>query len=1247
MNFKYVAMATALPLLIMASIAEAQNASINTGDTLPEQAKSYIAKSVSASQGKAIILDFWASWCGSCLKKMPVLDSLEKQFAGSLKIVPVNSLSTLDDDKKIKAAIKQVERNHKMKVSFDGITHDTVLDHLFYHRLLPHYVWISPDGKIKAITSSEEVNSLNIQKFLSGDAFVLPEKKDIPKAQEATDQVFLNDDTSRLKVPVTITGTLRLQGEKQGIASAVITLKKSHVTVYSDAMGNFSARSYYTDDSVIIHRAGYEPVTMISEAFSKKPLLIDMSPLVRELENVTVSTGYQQVPKERATGSFAFTDRALFNQQVSTDILSRLEAISNSVSVYRKQNTNGQLMVRGLSTISGPKNPLIIVDNFPYEGDINNINPNEVENITILKDAAAASIWGARAGNGVIVITTRKGRFNQAVQTEFSASITVGDKPDLFYLHPIASADMIDLEQFLYSKGYNLSDTANTSRPFISPVYEVLLKLKRGLITADQSKIWLDSLKRYDVRNDFLKYFYQPLVNQQYSLSVKGGSENIAWLFSGSADKNVSSLAAAYDRINMRSYANYRISSKLSFQTNLYFTQSSTQSGKPGYSSINTSKGRIPPYTRLADDNGNAVAVYTKYRQAYIDTAGAGKLSDWRYYPLTDYQHSESRLVTRDLIADINASYKISRALSADFKYQYESQQVNSRTLNDEQSFFARDLVNTFSQLNTTTGAVTYRVPKGGILDQTTETINSSKFRAQFNVSRTWRRNTIDAIAGTEISEVKYEGNTRRLYGYNDDNLLSVSVDNATAYATYIRGSLLLVPDNNLLQSRLTHFVSFFSNINYSYKARYMLSFSARRDASNNFGVSTNDRWTPLWSAGAGWDVLKEKFMKMAYLSKLRLRITYGYSGNVDPSQSAVTTIAYLNTSPYTQTPAAYIDKYYNPDLRWEKSGQLNLGLDFGITGGHITGSVEYYRKQGKDLYGKTPIDYSAGLGMGVITKNVAEMKGEGADLVLNTINTNGTRGIKWTTNLNLSFYRDHVTRYFLSSQQGSNFINGGNVIAGLEGKPVYSVFAYPSAGLDPLTGDPRGYLKGQISTDYTVLTGSNTTVDDLRYIGRGMPKWFGSLGNTISWKNFSLTARITYQLGFYFMRESINYNTLFSGYAGNSDYALRWQKPGDEISTPVPSLVYPANSKRDAFYNGSEVLAEKGDHIRLQYVTANYSLLPVAGRKPVYRRLELFATASNLGILWKATRYDIDPAYANSVIPPAKTFSAGVRVIF
>lgn len=1044
--------------------------------------------------------------------------------------------------------------------------------------------------------------------------------------------------------PHTLQGKIADSSGLLNLENAAVYARRSATQAISNAEGYFSIQLKYTTDTLVISLVGYQRKFIAVSINSRSPLNIVLQASIEQIAEVIVNTGYQNIPKERATGSFSQIDNALLNQQVSTNVISRLEAVANSFSVYRKQNTAGQIMIRGLSTIQGPKDPLIILDNFPYAGDLNNINPNDIENITLLKDAAAASIWGTQAGNGVIVITTKKGRYNQKTKVEINTNITIADPPNLFYLKTISPSDFVDVETMLFSKGYRFSDTLSSNMPPFSPVYEILFKQRNGQISSADATAQLQALRNHDVRADFNNYFYRKAVNQQYSIGLRGGSARVAWLFAAGWDKNLNNLSAAYDRFNLRMNHSFELTRQLTLTTTAFVTQSNNASGRPGYGEISTTNGRIPVYSMLADGQGNPLPLYKDARQTYIDTVGAGKLMDWKYYPLTDYQslHNNSRLF--DWTASIGLNYKIIPGLDLDLKYQYERQQTKTTVLYDADNYFTRNLVNTFSQLNRATGKVTYMVPQGGILDLSDLLTEAHYFRGQVNYNRNWGRSALTVLAGTELRQTRSSSSTFRSYGYNDNILTSVNVDYANAYPTFIAGYADFIPNKSAFSDNLNRFVSFFGNAAYTWQQRYTLSASMRRDASNLFGVSTNNRWTPLWSTGLAWDISKESFYRFSWLPYLKLRATYGISGNVNPALSALTTLSYLSTSPYTGTPTARVQNFYNPELRWERSAMLNIGLDFKFRDNRITGSLEYYRKKGTDLYGPAPVDLTVGLGTSTVTKNVASMAGSGIDLELNTLNTRGA--LQWTIQFNLSMNTDKITAYYLSNTQGSVFVNREGAIGGAIGKPVYSLFGYRWAGLDPSTGDPQGYVNGQVSKDYATMI-SKSTLSDLQYSGQAMPKFFGSMGNSLSWRGWNLTLRLQYQLGYWFQRSSINYQALYQSRDGHSDYALRWQQPGDETKTQVPSLVYPAQSNRDFFYNGASVLAEKGDHVRLQYSYLGYGFSKKQFRNLPFEKLECYLAASNLGILWRANKSGIDPLYRDYVIPPSKTLSIGIKASF
>jgi len=1043
-------------------------------------------------------------------------------------------------------------------------------------------------------------------------------------------------------------GQVLSAGERNTLAGATLSLKRANIQFSSDAQGGFRLQIRNLPDTLTVSYAGFKPqFKVLSLVDISTPIDIVLIPEVTALQEVVISNGYQILPKERATGAFSTIDNQLFNQQTSTNILERLEATGSGVLVDRGTGTQGKLTVRGLSTLGGPREQLIILDNFPYEGDINNINPNDVESITILKDAAAASIWGARAGNGVIVITTKKAKANQPLVVEMNANVTAGEKPDLFYLKEMSSSDFIDVEQLLYSKNYYQSQINSSSRPLLSPVVELLIK--RNTAT-DSEKQDIDNtinrLRRLDVRNDFSRYIYNESINQQYALNVRGGSSKHSWLLSSGHDRNLSNLDAGYNRLNLRFSNNLTINPKLSLSSSLYYTLSGTKSGKPTYGSVSVKGNSLYPYAQFAGQDGNALSLGKEYRESFLETFSGKGLLDWRYYPLEDYKFSKSQSKRQDALLNMSMDYKVIDGLKLSLLYQYEKQHDTDRNLQQKESFFARNLINLYTQIGTD-GKLTRNIPAGDILDLSHAEMNSHQLRGQLYLDKSWQGHSLTILAGTEVRQNTNASDLFRTYGYDPENLAFGLVDLTRTYPKLITGSGDFIPDRRSFGKTDTRYLSFYGNSAYTYLQRYTLSASIRRDASNLFGVSTNNKWKPLWSAGLAWNISEEGFYHSNVLPDLKLRATYGFSGNTDPARTAVTTLYNMGNSPYVLSPFYGFDQYANPSLKWETVRQINTALDFSILKSRrVSGSIDLYWKKGTDLYGSIPIDYTTGVGL-TVKRNVASIRGRGFDIVLRSLNTTGA--LRWQSDVNFSYHKDQIDEYYLTNLQASNFmLSGGARISGLSGNAIYAVYSYKWAGLESDTGMPQGYLNGAVSKEYSTITGAATTVMDLNYHGSAVPVYYGSVGNTLSWKQFSVTARVLFKLGYYLRRPGMDYAGLYSSWTGHRDFAGRWQQPGDEQHTDIPALLYPLPAGMNAFYTNSAPLVIKGDHIRLQYITFNYMLNKQGNSMLPVKAINFYLNVNNLGILWKANKENVDPDYATrTALLPPKTFTAGIKATF
>ncbi|WP_313262747.1 SusC/RagA family TonB-linked outer membrane protein, partial [Sphingobacterium multivorum] len=333
-----------------------------------------------------------------------------------------------------------------------------------------------------------------------------------------------NKNTSSSSIK-TLTG-LVLGDDGRPLRGASVRVKGTEIAAMTDAEGRFSIAGTADDVVLTVSYIGYQSREISAQGNDMIIRLTFLSSVIDEVS--VVSTGYQTLPKERVTGSFVQLDNVILNRRVSTGILDRIEDIVPGL-LFSKNNSNlnfysfqSPITIRGQSTIMGNANPLIVVDNFPYDGDINSINPNDVETITVLKDAAAASIWGSRAGNGVIVITTKKGALEQPVRVSFNSNITVGGKPDLFYQPQMTSADFIDVEKMLFSQGYYTPFETSGAGQALTPVVELLIAKRDKLISEQEADAAIESYKNYDTRNDLKKYALRNSLSQQYALSLSG-----------------------------------------------------------------------------------------------------------------------------------------------------------------------------------------------------------------------------------------------------------------------------------------------------------------------------------------------------------------------------------------------------------------------------------------------------------------------------------------------------------------------------------------------------------------------------------------------------------------------------------------------------------------------------------------------------------------------------------------------------
>ena len=951
-------------------------------------------------------------------------------------------------------------------------------------------------------------------------------------------------------------------------------------------------------------------------------LIIQLEPDFQSLQEFqVVSTGFQELSPERTTGSFVQLDEQLLNRRVSENLLERFADVTPGLLVVNdgfSAVSEPTVTIRGNSSILSSNQPLIVVDNLAYDGSLNSINPNDVESINVLKDAAAASIWGAKAGNGVIVITTKKGTAGQGMKVSLNSNMTWGEQSDAFYTPQMQIGGFVDQEVKLFQKGYYSGQVNAYNRPRLSPVVETLLRHEAGEISDADLQQALQVYKSQDVRNDLEKYFYRPSLHQQYALGISGGSDLYTYSFSaGWDDTKATRVTENNSRLTLSSNQNWNLlKGKLDVGAGTYFSLANSESALPGISNFFA-------YDRLADDMGNPLTVSQSFSDRFKESVSPMGLLDWNYMPLEEIGLSPKNSSSNDLRINANLGYHLLPGLKASVLYQYWTNSYFNSTLQPLEAYTTRELINDFTSLDGQ-GNLMHAVPVGGVLDEGKNRSYSHTLRAQMNYDREFSElHQINLLGGMELKDQQSSGSAYRSYGYDEKTGVSQPVDYVNYYTRLSTGFQSSISFQDDFSGTVNRYLSAYVNAGYSWKQKYLLNASGRVDKSNLFGVNTNQKTVPLWSAGIGWIASEEQFLSTPWISFMKLRSTYGYNGNTNTGATAYTTAYYYGAGYNNLVGQPFLGVLTppNPELRWERIRIINLGLDYELFDGKWFGSLEVYNKTGEDLLGPISVYPSSGFKSAVL--NYASTSTKGMDLSINYRLAKGE--FSWTGSFIYSLVKEKVTDY--ENEPTSSQIMGSQPGAEIPvlGKPLHYIYSYPWAGLNPDTGAPMGLIEGNASEDYQTIL--QLPEEELIYHGSSRPTGFGAFRNQFDWKGWNLSFNITYRLGYYFRDLSVNYDEVNRGNISHSDYDQRWQVPGDR--TFIPSDPNGVDWQRNSFYLNSSVLVEKGDHIRFQDIRVGYDF---TGSR--FDNIQIYGYLNNLGIIWKASDRVKDPDYRSSNLP-------------
>lgn len=1084
---------------------------------------------------------------------------------------------------------------------------------------------------------------------------------------------------------------------------AIVRVGGTKKVTSTDVEGRFFLKDVDPQGTLIISYVGYRTDTITIAGKTK--FIVKMDPQLNQIQEVRiVSTGYQDLPKERATGSFESISKVQLQHSTDPNLIRRLEGITTSMDFrndlrpVNSSNLNAQrsplvnLTIRGKNTLNENENAdlngnfsgqvLVVIDGIASPYSIDKVNPNDVESVTILKDAAAASIWGSRAANGVIVIKTKKGGYNSKLRVSLSSNLNVTEKIDLFYNKTMQIGDFVEAQKLQFLNANKPLPAVSISSLYgqetVSPVAEILDAWKfKGLTTEQEAMAQLEALKNNDIRRDYTKYFLRNAFTQSHALSIDGGSEKFNYRVSGGYDKSLNNTRnSGLDRIVLTYNASARPVKNLELQGNISYNVQNNKEQAEENRITGIANSTFFPYSRLMDEQGNPAELTKTYRPGFIDlfesTYTGGQFLSWRYKPLEDINEGYSTLKSQNLNLNFSSTYQILKGLSLQATYNYNTGRNEDNSLYRQNSFYMRNLINYFTTSLASTDPKTgnpvtpyvRQLPLGGQYTTGLTKSSNQTLRGQLNLNKSWNeKHEISAIAGLDLAQNYSILKTDGYYGYNESTLRS---DNKLDYKTMIpiifaedfsgyNGEYISNLSRGFLDNKVRTF-SWYANAAYTFNRKYTLSASVRKDLSSEFGRGTNQKGTPYYSVGGSWNIAAEPFYHSELFPVLTFRSTFGYNGNVNPSILARPLITYSDVNGDNELPYAYTSfgtGISNNKLRPEKTGIWNIGMDFGLKGNRLSGSLQYYNKKTTDLLANGELDPSTGYTN--ITYNTGNLMGHGIDLNLNSLNVQSGL-FKWNTNVLFSYNKVKVTKLYAATTSLAGNVVSNSSGSYNEGYDLSRMFGYRWAGLDPETGDPRGYLNGEIVSIADNAAGNaayqgiqNASLSEVRYFGSAVPVYYGAVRNTFSYGNFSVSANLMYKLGYYFRRPSsqiLNYSQLNSNIPSiqGIEYQNRWQKPGDELHTNVPSAIYTSsNLNRDNFYKYAEINVLKGDHIRLQELNFSYTITP--GKSWFIKNPRVSANVNNLGIIWKANKEGIDPEVFD--YPNPRSYSFGFSANF
>ncbi|MCW3110284.1 MAG: rane protein [Segetibacter sp.] len=1052
----------------------------------------------------------------------------------------------------------------------------------------------------------------------------------------------------------------------QGVS---VIIKGSKTGTSTNATGDFQLNTVSERPTLVVSFIGLATEEVRLSA-GQRTIDIIMHQDAGTLQDVVV-TGFQRIDKKKFTGAAVTLKAEDVKMEGVVDVSRMLEGRAAGVSVQNVSSTFGsapKVRIRGATSINGENKPLWVVDGVVLEDIVNisndqlssgdpttllgssvaGINANDIETFDILKDAAATALYGARAMNGVVVITTKKGRAGKPT-VSYISNFTSQLKPSYSNYNIMNSAQQMSVLAELERKGYLNSDVLSRANYGVyGQMYDRLNADANGNFplqnTPEAKKAFL--LRYANANTDWFNILFRNSLTQEHSLSISSGTERSQSFFSTSFyNDNGWTIADNVKRYTLNFRNNYNLTDKLSVG---FLTVGSVRQQRAPGTLNRTSNPVSGQFDRDFDINPFSYALNTSRTLTAYDEKGNPEYFRRNFAPFNIIDELKNNFIDLNVI-DLKLQGELGYKISKNLRYEFIGAFRYVKSSREHQITENSNMANAYRANENATinknNKFLYQdpdnpdvpklvvLPYGGFYNRTEDQLRNFDVRNSLNYTNTFgEKHNLSVLVGQQIKYTDRQNFSNTGYGYQYENggipFVDYRILKQTIEANFPYYSMTKYYDR---------FAAFYLNTQYTFDRKYNFYGTVRYDGSNQLGSSPKARWLPTWSFGGAWNVNEENFLKdVNQIDYMKVRASYGITASLGPAtnsnivlRSATTNRTYADE----RESILNLEHLENSDLTWEKNYQANVGLDAGLFGNRINISVDFYNRKSFDLISR--IKTSGIGGEAYKSANYADMKSKGAEFLIGG-HVIRQKNWGWRTNLTFGYNETLITNakntpiiFDLVKAEGGN----------KEGYPVNSLFSIKFAGLDHLTGVPLFVDENGKVNSAVYLQDEKT--ENLVFEGTVDPKINGGFSNTFNYKNLSLNIFITYQAG----NKIRLYPAFKSSYvdldAMPKEFLDRWEMPGDETKTNIPVITdayysavlngtgaYPYNN-----YNYSNVRIADGGFVRLKTVSLTYQLTEdQLKRLSIFKTLSLTAAVANPWLIYSDKKLKgQDPEFFNA----------------